>query len=75
MVCRCTDDRYGYIALSCFYNFSNAFDIVKLGGHIYTKNENFLANLEVILIGTKDCQDNKVPEYLSRLQKFLRSIT
>ena len=35
--------RYCYIALSCFYNFL-AFDIVELGGHIYTKNENFCAN-------------------------------
>ena len=29
--------RYGYIALSCFYNFTNAFGIAKLGGHIHEK--------------------------------------
>ena len=62
--------RYDYIALSCLYIFINVFFvIVKLGGHIHGKLQIFE---RIILIGTKDCQDSKVLEYLSRLQKFLR---
>ncbi len=40
--------RYCYIALSPNYNFINAFDIVKLGGHIYAKVAKFLSkNMEL----------------------------
>jgi len=33
--------QYCYIVLSSSYNFINAFDIVKLGGHIYETIANF----------------------------------
>ncbi len=36
--------RYYYIALSSSFNFMNAFDIVKLGGHIY-ENCRFLSKI------------------------------
>ncbi len=70
--------RYDYIALSSFYNFIKAFDIVKLGGHVYLKNCKFLSKkYGVILNRHKGYQDelDKEQEFLSRLQNFLRFIT
>ncbi len=70
--------RYCYIALSSYYNFINAFDIVKLGGHIYAKvAKNFEQNMELYWIGIKVIKMSyiKSQSFFADYKKFLRSIT
>ncbi len=61
--------QYCYIALSCFSNFINAVDIIKLGGTYIQKK------MKVKIRSYVNRHKGLSLRYLSRLQEFLSPIT